>query len=221
METGGDEDETEATTQASQVRHLLTRGLPQPEVLLDQMFRTTNSDMNQMYQMQEMHRQQEQPLQLQQQSISGASTWSLLMGELFHYTNATSMGDPINSGLGSSDTSLSTIATITTSGSIESINWPNFLLAVFLILLMLTTSIGNLFVIVAILIERNLRTIGNYLVLSLAIADLLVACLVMPLAGIYQILDRWTLGVILCDLWTSMDVFCCTGEWEVKFEVKI
>lgn len=92
------------------------------------------------------------------------------------------------------------------------INWFNFLLALILIMLMLTTAIGNLFVIVAILIERNLRTIGNYLVLSLAIADLLVACLVMPLAGIYQILERWTLSVLLCDIWTSADVFCCTGK---------
>lgn len=91
------------------------------------------------------------------------------------------------------------------------INWFNFILAIILVMLMLTTAIGNLFVIVAILIERNLRTIGNYLVLSLAIADLLVACLVMPLAGIYQILERWTLGVLLCDIWTSADVFCCTG----------
>lgn len=92
------------------------------------------------------------------------------------------------------------------------INWFNFILALILIMLMLTTAIGNLFVIVAILIERNLRTIGNYLVLSLAIADLLVACLVMPLAGIYQILQSWTLGVALCDVWTSADVFCCTGK---------
>lgn len=92
------------------------------------------------------------------------------------------------------------------------LNWSNFMLALVLVMLMLTTTIGNLFVIVAILIERNLRTIGNYLVLSLAIADLLVACLVMPLAGIYQILERWTLGVLLCDIWTSADVFCCTGK---------
>jgi len=113
------------------------------------------------------------------------STWSLLMSALFFYKA------PEN--------------------QLE-INWANFLLALVLIMLMLTTAIGNLFVIVAIVIERNLRTIGNYLVLSLAIADLLVACLVMPLAGIYQILDRWTLGILLCDIWTSADVFCCTGK---------
>lgn len=93
-----------------------------------------------------------------------------------------------------------------------SVNVFNLVVAILLVLLMLTTAIGNLFVIVAILIERNLRTLGNYLVLSLAIADLLVALLVMPLASIYLILDSWTLGVRLCDIWTSADVFCCTGK---------
>ena len=40
---------------------------------------------------------------------------------------------------------------------------------------------GNIFVIAAILLERNLQSVANYLILSLAVADLLVACLVMPL----------------------------------------
>lgn len=91
-------------------------------------------------------------------------------------------------------------------------NWMNVFLAAAIIVLFSATVIGNSFVIMAILIERNLRTIGNYLVLSLAIADLLVALLVMPMAGIYQILDRWTLGVFYCEIWTSADVFCCTGK---------
>lgn len=118
-----------------------------------------------------------------QSSSNEAATWSLLLSALFYKLDS------------------------------FDVNWSNFILAIILVMLMLTTAVGNLFVIVAILIERNLRTIGNYLVLSLAIADLLVACLVMPLAGIYQILERWTLGVLLCDIWTSADVFCCTGEW--------
>lgn len=51
------------------------------------------------------------------------------------------------------------------------------LTAAFLGIVTLCTVIGNVFVIAAILIERNLRSIGNYLVFSLAIADLMVACL--------------------------------------------
>jgi 7 transmembrane receptor (rhodopsin family) len=36
---------------------------------------------------------------------------------------------------------------------------------------------GNVFVIAAILLEKNLQNVANYLILSLAVADLLVACL--------------------------------------------
>ncbi|KYN12249.1 5-hydroxytryptamine receptor [Trachymyrmex cornetzi] len=45
---------------------------------------------------------------------------------------------------------------------------------------------GNLFVIAAILLERNLQSVANYLIVSLAVADLMVACLVMPLGAVYE-----------------------------------
>lgn len=47
--------------------------------------------------------------------------------------------------------------------------------------------IGNVFVIAAIILERNLQNVANYLVASLAVADLLVACLVMPLSAVYEV----------------------------------
>ena len=46
---------------------------------------------------------------------------------------------------------------------------------------------GNVFVIAALLLERNLQCVANYLILSLAVADLLVAVLVMPLAAVYEV----------------------------------
>ena len=49
---------------------------------------------------------------------------------------------------------------------------------------------GNVFVIAAIILERNLQNVANYLVASLAVADLLVACLVMPLGAVYEVSDR-------------------------------
>ncbi|CAG2170404.1 unnamed protein product, partial [Oppiella nova] len=78
--------------------------------------------------------------------------------------------------------------------------------------LTLSTVIGNVFVIAAIFLERNLRTVGNYLVLSLAVADLMVACLVMPLGAVSEVTQQWTLGRVLCELWTSADVLCCTAS---------
>jgi 5-hydroxytryptamine receptor 1 len=72
--------------------------------------------------------------------------------------------------------------------------------------------IGNVFVIAAILLEKNLQSVANYLILSLAVADLLVACLVMPLSAVYEISREWKLGPELCDMWTSSDVLCCTAS---------
>jgi len=85
-------------------------------------------------------------------------------------------------------------------------------LSLFLGILILVTIVGNLFVIIAILIEQNLRTVGNYLVLSLAIADLMVACLVMPLGAEYEVYGEWNLGPELCDFWICADVLCCTAS---------
>ncbi|KAK6620327.1 5-hydroxytryptamine receptor [Polyplax serrata] len=71
---------------------------------------------------------------------------------------------------------------------------------------------SNVFVIAAILLEKNLQNVANYLILSLAVADLLVACLVMPLGAVYEVSKQWTLGPELCDMWTSSDVLCCTAS---------
>lgn len=89
-----------------------------------------------------------------------------------------------------------------------------FLVSASVVLGILTvmTIVGNVFVIAAIIMERNLRTTGNYLVLSLAVADLMVACLVMPLGAFSEITQSWTLGTFLCDIWTSFDLLCCTAS---------
>ncbi|CRK95847.1 CLUMA_CG009295, isoform A [Clunio marinus] len=85
------------------------------------------------------------------------------------------------------------------------------LVTVLLGILILITIIGNVFVIIAVLIEKHLQNSGNYLVASLAVADLLVACLVMPMAAIYEIqFQNWVLGSELCEIWTSADVLLCT-----------
>ncbi|XP_055915920.1 5-hydroxytryptamine receptor 2A isoform X2 [Eupeodes corollae] len=84
--------------------------------------------------------------------------------------------------------------------------------SVLLGLMILITIIGNVFVIAAIILERNLQNVANYLVASLAVADLFVACLVMPLGAVYEISQGWILGPELCDIWTSCDVLCCTAS---------
>lgn len=41
--------------------------------------------------------------------------------------------------------------------------------------------------IAAILLRRSLQNVANYLIVSLAVADLMVACLVMPLGAVYVV----------------------------------
>ncbi|KAH9488655.1 5-hydroxytryptamine receptor [Bulinus truncatus] len=78
--------------------------------------------------------------------------------------------------------------------------------------MILAIILGNIFVITAILVERSLHGVSNYLILSLATTDLLVAVLVMPVSLINEVSVKWFLGPALCDMWVSMDVLCCTAS---------
>ncbi|TNN10242.1 5-hydroxytryptamine receptor [Schistosoma japonicum] len=40
----------------------------------------------------------------------------------------------------------------------------------------------------------------------------MVATLVMPISALNEISQKWWLGVPLCDIWTIMDVLCCTAS---------
>jgi hypothetical protein len=87
--------------------------------------------------------------------------------------------------------------------------------SIVLSILTICTVIGNILVMAAVLLERNLRTPANYLVLSLALADCLVACLVMPLGAFYEIQGQWSLGILLCEFWISVDVLCCSARYSL------
>lgn len=65
--------------------------------------------------------------------------------------------------------------------------------AMFYSLLILAIVFGNVLVCLAVLRERSLQTTTNYLVVSLAVADLLVATLVMPWAVYLEVSQgkRW------------------------------
>ena len=84
----------------------------------------------------------------------------------------------------------------------------SFLLAT----LILCAIFGNACVVAAIALERSLQNVANYLIGSLAVTDLMVSVLVLPMAALYQVLNRWTLGQIPCDIFISLDVLCCTSS---------
>uniref|UniRef100_A0A4W3KH12 5-hydroxytryptamine (serotonin) receptor 1A b n=1 Tax=Callorhinchus milii TaxID=7868 RepID=A0A4W3KH12_CALMI len=78
--------------------------------------------------------------------------------------------------------------------------------------LILCSIIGNACVIAAIARERSLQNVANYLIGSLAVTDLMVSVLVLPMAALYQVLNKWTLGQVTCDIFISLDVLCCTSS---------
>uniref|UniRef100_A0A8C4Q7J5 5-hydroxytryptamine (serotonin) receptor 1A a n=1 Tax=Eptatretus burgeri TaxID=7764 RepID=A0A8C4Q7J5_EPTBU len=78
--------------------------------------------------------------------------------------------------------------------------------------LILCSVAGNAFVVAAVTLERSLHNVANYLIGSLAVADLLVSVLVLPIASLYQVLGRWTLGQVVCDIFIALDVLCCTSS---------
>ncbi|XP_077283959.1 5-hydroxytryptamine receptor 1-like [Arctopsyche grandis] len=88
--------------------------------------------------------------------------------------------------------------------------------AVFITLILLCvivgTIVGNILVCVAVCLVRKLRRPCNYLLVSLAVSDLCVAILVMPMAMLYEILGNWPFGPVFCDLWVSFDVLSCTAS---------
>ncbi|XP_029442179.1 5-hydroxytryptamine receptor 1A [Rhinatrema bivittatum] len=84
--------------------------------------------------------------------------------------------------------------------------------SLFLGILILCSIIGNACVIAAIALERSLQNVANYLIGSLAVTDLMVSVLVLPMAALYQVLNKWTLGQVTCDIFNSLDVLCCTSS---------
>ncbi|KAI4872433.1 hypothetical protein NFI96_010143 [Prochilodus magdalenae] len=77
------------------------------------------------------------------------------------------------------------------------------------VLAVLTTAINSL-VITAIIVTRKLHHPANYLICSLAVTDLLVAILVMPFSIIYIVKETWVMGQVMCNIWLSVDITCCT-----------
>ena len=80
------------------------------------------------------------------------------------------------------------------------------LMAILLGTISLFTIVGNLMVIWAIFNYRPLHNVQNMYLVSLAVADILVAVLVMPFNVVYNLLDKWIFGLHLCEMWLTSDV---------------
>ncbi|RVE52046.1 hypothetical protein evm_003324 [Chilo suppressalis] len=80
------------------------------------------------------------------------------------------------------------------------------------LLLVVCTAAGNVLVCLAIYLERRLQNVTNYFLMSLAITDLLVAILVMPLGILTLVRGYFPLPAVYCLTWICLDVLLCTAS---------
>lgn len=105
-------------------------------------------------------------------------------------------------GNGSSNDSLASEG----SGYTPPYSLPEVILIAFLAgLLSVITIIGNLMVMISFKLDKQLQTISNYFLLSLAIADFSIGVISMPLFTMYTLYDHWPLGTFICDTWLAFD----------------
>lgn len=66
---------------------------------------------------------------------------------------------------------------------------------------------GNALVIISVHRHRKLRVLTNYYVVSLAVADMLVALCAMTFNASSELTDDWLFGPLVCDIYNSLDVY--------------
>ncbi|XP_017562185.1 dopamine receptor D4a [Pygocentrus nattereri] len=96
------------------------------------------------------------------------------------------------------------------SGSSTEYNFPALIFGVLLIIVIIC---GNVLVCLSVYAEKALKTTTNYFIVSLAVADLLLAVLVLPLFVYAEFQDGvWSLNMTICDGLMTMDVMLCTAS---------
>ena len=72
-------------------------------------------------------------------------------------------------------------------------------------LLSVVTIAGNVMVMISFKMDKQLQTISNYFLFSLAVADMIIGLVSMPLFTANLIHKSWPFGETMCDAWLSID----------------
>lgn len=108
-----------------------------------------------------------------------------------------------------------------------------FLLDIIFAVILFTCVFGNILVIISVFTYKPLKSVQNIFIVSLAVADTMVAVFVMPFHISYQITDgRWVFGTLTCHFFLTLDILLCTSSilhlccialdryWAIKDSIK-
>ncbi|CAG7829412.1 unnamed protein product [Allacma fusca] len=79
-------------------------------------------------------------------------------------------------------------------------------------IIILLTICGNVLVLMAVALSPNLRSSTHYLIVNLAVADLLLGTTVLPFSAVFEITGKWYFGSTFCSVWAAVDVLYCTAS---------
>ncbi|CAF0905737.1 unnamed protein product [Adineta ricciae] len=156
-------------------------------------------------------------------SLSYNTNWSIshIPGPPLFQTSSFASSLLLSLATSSSSSSSSSILTTAAIDTTESKYYPFWLLVVIAVFGSVTsvlTVLGNILVILAFFLDRQIRQPTNYFILSLSVSDFLIGLLSMPLLTIYIYSKEWPLNAIICDIWLSLDyTVCLTSIYTVLF----
>ncbi|XP_058827434.1 octopamine receptor Oamb isoform X3 [Topomyia yanbarensis] len=96
-----------------------------------------------------------------------------------------------------------------------SVEWTEprkILLLAILIFIDVLVIVGNTLVVAAVTSSPKLRTVTNFFIVSLAVADLLVGLAVLPFSATWEVFKVWIFGDVWCRVWLAVDVWMCTAS---------
>ncbi|XP_030642458.1 5-hydroxytryptamine receptor 2A [Chanos chanos] len=116
------------------------------------------------------------------------------------------------SGTSSEEAGLAASLHCVSEGSGEGVVQKNWA-ALLILAVVVVTVTGNILVIMAVSLEKKLQNATNYFLMSLAVADMLLGLLVMPVSMVTILYGySWPLPSDLCPVWIYLDVLLSTAS---------